>query len=103
QHEHPEAARKTILQHAGELGIHERLAAGEADFFGPPSLVFDLVEVGGDLGALKINEPIVLRGGLDVAVAAGDVAERAGVEPQRLEFAQRDAGAPLPARSNGWI
>ena len=55
----------------------------------------DFVEVCGDFLGGQIDEPVVLRRRFDIAVMAGQVAQRAGVEPQRVERAQRHLGAGL--------
>ena len=59
------------------------------------AVALDLVEVGGDLGGAEIDQPIVARRGFDVAVVAREVAERAGIEPQRLERPQGHVGPRL--------
>ena len=45
----------------------------------------DLVVEGGGLGPRDVDEPVVAGARFDVAVPAGDVAERAGVDPERLQ------------------
>ena len=43
--------------------------------------VLDLIQICGSLGAGHVGEAIVLGARFDVAIAAGDVAEAAGVDP----------------------
>src|SRR5262249_6015588 len=97
-----ESARETIPDHAEELRIHERLAAGEPDLFRAPAVALDLVEIRGDFVAREIEEPIVPRARFYVAVLAGDVAERSGVEPKRLQAPRRDTRAPCTRRRAFW-
>ena len=54
-----------------------------------------LVEIGRHLGRRQIGQAVVRGRGFDVAIRAGDVAQRAGVEPQRLKPGQRHARAAL--------
>src|SRR5204863_3092934 len=74
----------------------ERLAAGEADLAGAEPAGLDLVEERRRLGRSDVDEPVVARARFDVAVLAGDVAERAGVDPKRLESLQRHGRTGLP-------
>ena len=99
--------------------LQERLAAGEADFPGGEGALRDLVEIGARLVGGQIGVPVVARARLDIAVAAGQVAGRAGVEPQRIEPFEGDPAARLalggrvrvaklpgregPKRDGGWI
>ena len=76
-----EAALERVAQHGDDVGIHERLAAGEADLAHGPLPMLDLVEIGGRLGAGDVGEAIVVGARFDVAIAAGDIAEAAGVDP----------------------
>src|SRR5262249_49242039 len=54
KHQNAESARETILDHAEEVRIHERLAAGEPDLFRAPAVALDLVEITGDFVAREI-------------------------------------------------
>src|SRR5690606_14435119 len=58
----------------------------------------ELVEVAAQLGAAEIAQPVVPRARLDVAVLAGEVAQRAGVDPKRLQPAEADPRAPAAVR-----
>ena len=61
----------------------------------------DLVEKGGRLGAGDIGEPVVVGARVDIAIAAGDIAEAAGVDPQRAQARQAPrARAVRPWRSS---
>ena len=91
-------ARKRVSEHGEDVGVHERLAAGEADLPRGQPLARDLIEEGSDLGARHIGEPVVLRARFDIAIAAFDVAEAAGVDPQRPQRFKRDASAGLAGR-----
>jgi hypothetical protein len=44
----------------------------------------------------QIDERVVGRRTLDIAARAGEIAERAGVDPERLEPVEGDMGARLP-------
>ena len=44
EHAAPEAARERVAQHGENVGIHERLAAGEADLARGPLPALDLIE-----------------------------------------------------------
>src|SRR5262249_6197792 len=95
QDEDPESPRETILENRDELRIEEWLAAGESDFFRTPTVPFDLVEINRDLAPLEIDQPVVLRARFDVAVAAGDIAKRSGIEPKSFQPLEHDARARL--------
>ena len=55
------AAAERVAEHGENVGVHERLAAGEADLPRGQRLALDLIEEGGNLGAVDIGEPVVLR------------------------------------------
>ena len=76
-----EAALERVAQHGDDVGIHERLAAGEADLAHGPLPVLDLIEIGDRLGAGDVGEAVVVGARFDIAIAAGDIAEAAGVDP----------------------
>ena len=57
--------------------------------------MLDLIEIGGRLGARDVGKAIVVGARVDIAIAAGDVAEAAGVDPQRAQGVKCDARAPL--------
>ena len=75
------------------MRVQERLAAGKADQPGAEPQRRDLVEVLSHVGDAQINQPVIARRGFDIAVAAGQIAQRAGIEPQRIERFERDLGA----------
>ena len=95
QHQHGVTAIQRIAEHGDHVGIHERLAAGEADLAHRQAIACDLIEKGSRLGAGKISEPVVVGARVDVAIAACDVAQAAGVEPQRAQAGKCDTGAAL--------
>jgi hypothetical protein len=57
-----------------------------------------LVEKGLGFGERQVDERVVCRRALDVAALAGEVAERARIQPQRLEMAEPDRSAALALR-----
>src|SRR5204863_7869538 len=63
----------------------------------------DLVEILRDFRARQIDQPVVARARLDITIATRDVAQAAGVEPQRLEAIERNARAGLAAGGAQWI
>src|SRR5260370_732228 len=73
----------------------DRHPAGEADQFvaGPKEL--DLVWVCGDFAGAKITGVVVFRRVFDMAMPAGEIAGRPGVNPQLIERFGRDRGPPL--------
>src|SRR4029079_15273455 len=81
------------------FGIHERFAAGKSYFQRLKLRGCNLVEKGAELGQVNISQPVVAWARLDVAIAALDVAEAAGVDPQRAQAFERYDGALLPSRS----
>ena len=92
QHQHAKAAAQAIRQHLEQLGIHEGLAAREPDFLRRQLVRGDLVQVRADFGGAQIDQAVIRRAGLDIAVLAGQVAERACVEPKRAQGLQRHGG-----------
>ena len=100
QHQRAEPPTEREIEHGGKFRVHERLAAGKADQTGAEPDRGDLVEVSADFRRAQIGEPVVFRRGLDIAIMAGKIAERAGVEPQRVERAQRDLRPRLAGGSN---
>ena len=95
EHHDREPALEALLQHVRQGRVHERLAAREADLLGAPTVALDLVEECRHIRAIEIDQAVVPGARFDVAIAAGDVAERAGVEPERPQVPQRHAGARL--------
>jgi hypothetical protein len=103
QHQHREAAAKRVVQHFDNLGVHERLAAGEADLSDRKAIAHDFVEEGSGLGTGDVGQPIVLGARLDVAVTALDIAKAAGVDPQRAQRLKPNASAALAFSGPIWI
>ena len=98
QDQRPEAASQRQIEDLREMRVHERLAAGEADQPGAEPQRRDLVEVLRHVGGAQINQPVIARRGFDIAVAAGQIAQRAGIEPQRVQRFERDLGARFAGR-----
>jgi hypothetical protein len=96
QHQHFEAAPERRVEHAEHVGVHEGLAAGEADFTRaePACLVEEKI----DFGQRRIDQGVVPGRAFDVAVLAGEIAQGAGVDPQRVEPLHRDARADVALR-----
>ena len=93
QHKHLIARRKADLDHLDHLGVHEGLATGEPDLAHAPFAVFKLFQIVGHLVSRQIDQPIIARRRLDIAIHAFDVAQRAGVKPKRLGVGQRNPRA----------
>src|SRR6478752_1098704 len=89
------AAGESVAEHGENVGVHERLAAGEADLPRGQRLALDLIEEGRNLAAVDISEPVVLRARFDIAIAAFDVAQAAGVDPQHAQSLKPNLRAPL--------
>src|SRR5262249_38860853 len=98
QHQDPKATTEAVFQHAKKFRVHERFAAGKPDLFRSPSMALDLVRGGRNCIVREIDEAVVPGTRFDIAVAASDVAKRAGVEPQRSQPLQRDVRAWLTRR-----
>ena len=92
-----------VRQHGEEVRVHERLAAREADGAHRQPVLGDFIEVGRDIRRGEVGQPVVAGGAFDVAVAAREVAQRARVEPQRIERPQRHLRARLPLGGQGGI
>jgi hypothetical protein len=90
QHQRLEAAAEHVCQHRRQVRVHERIAAGEADLLGAEAKQRRLVEIFADFGRREIDEAVVPGRGFDIAVAAGQVAQGSGVEPQGAQLPQRD-------------
>ena len=95
EHQRAMAGAQAVLHHAGQVRVHERLAAGEADLLGAEAECGDFIQIGARFGAVDVRETVVARTRLDVAVGTGEVAQRAGVEPQRAQLAEGHGGAAL--------
>ena len=63
----------------------------------------DLVEVLAQIVAAEVRKTVVVWARLDVAVFAGEIAQRPGVDPQRTQLRQRDARAKLAVSSHGGV
>ena len=74
-------ADQTGLDDRDDVGVHKRLAAGQPDLAGRRGPGGDLVEKADYLRERDISQPVVLGARFDIAVPAGQVAQRAGVEP----------------------
>jgi hypothetical protein len=59
-----------------------------------------LVEIGLGLGERQVDERVVPRRAFDIAGLAGQIAERARVDPQRLQPIKRDVRPPLALRGD---
>jgi hypothetical protein len=84
QHQRPEAAPQGQLQHLRQCRVHKRLAAGKPDQGCAEPQPFYFVEIAGDVGGAQIDEAVVFWRRFDVAMAAGQVAQSAGIKPERV-------------------
>ena len=82
-----------IRKHVKQARIHERLATSEADLFQRLAKGSGLIQIGRHLLRRDIDKQIIARAAFDIAIGAGDVAERPGIDPKRLQALQRDSGA----------
>jgi hypothetical protein len=101
EHQHLEAAFQRRGRHRRQVRVHERLAAGEADLGRRQPELGDLVIELERVGEREIGQLVIAGRGLDIAVGAGDVAQRAGVDPQGLERHERHARPGLALRRSG--
>ena len=76
-----------VAHHAQHVGVHERFAAREADL---DSIMPNHVENMLCVGSCQIDKAVIGRARMHVTIGAFDVAERAGVEPERLEIMKDD-------------
>src|SRR5262249_16049602 len=67
----------------------------EADLFGAETVAFDLVKVLCDFRVRQVDEAVICWRRLDIAVAARQVAQGPGVEPQGPQPLQGDDGSRL--------
>jgi len=95
QHQHAIATGQRRPDHGDEVGVHERFTAGEADLRRVTAGI-GLVQEPVDLRRRQVDQAVIGRAGFDVAVDAFQVAQGAGVEPQRRQPVQRHRG-PLAA------
>ncbi len=96
EHQGAEPPPERVAQHGRQLAVEERLAAGEAHLLHGQAVAGDLVQVARHLRGRHVRQGVVARAALDVAVAAGDVAQRAGVDPERPQPRQGHRRPPLP-------
>ena len=82
-------------RHVDHLRVHEGFAAGEGNFGDRPAPLRYLIEKGFHLLRSHVDQSVVGRAALDVAVGAFDIAERPGVEPKRFRRGQADFRAWL--------
>jgi len=101
QHERFEPAVERLAEHLEHAGVHEGFAAGKADLARAHGGRF--AQEPHRIGGRQIDQRIVGRAAFDVAAGAGKVAQRAGVQPQRVEVLQRHAGARFPPGGDLWI
>lgn len=94
QHHRMKAALEALLDHLDDLRVHERLAAGKPDLACTASVALDRIEIGPDFFKRDVGKAVVTRGRLDIAVSAGDIAERSRVELKRIQL-------PKATRANG--
>jgi len=95
QHQRTQPAQQNVLEHRRQLGVHERLATGEADQRCREAARFDLVEVFRDFGGCQINQPVIFWRRFDVTMLTRQIAEGAGVEPECVERFERDPCPPF--------
>jgi len=62
-----------------------------------------MIEIAGDLRGRDKGEPVVARRRFDVAISAGEIAERTRVDPERLEPGEGNGRPPLPLYRHGRI
>ena len=87
-----------VTAHAGHALRAFDLDAVDYDGSRALAKCLSFVEKGRDFSCAQVNQTVVRRRRLDIAVLAFDVAKRAGVEPKRFQARQRDAGAALALR-----
>ena len=103
QHQGAKTSGQRVFQHGQKVRVHERLSAGEADFFGAELLALNLVQVAGHLRSRQIDQRVIAGCGFDVAIDAGQVAQRAGVKPERPQGDGIDPGAGFALGRAQWI
>ena len=81
------------LHQPDHLRVHEGLSARKADLDRAEAKRVDLIEIGDHVRLGQVDQRIIGGRAEDVAVLALDIAQRAGVEPQRLERIKPHAGA----------
>jgi len=85
------------------LRVHERLTAGKGNLCHRPVALRDLPQIIAHLVGGDIDQRIIRRAGRDIAVHAFNVAQGAGVEPQRLRVCQADSRAGFALGRQGRI
>ena len=91
------------LGHVDHLGVHERFATGKGNLAHGPVACFELVKIVTHLVSGNVDQRIIGRAGVDIAIHAFDVAQRSGVEPERLRIGQRNSCPRLPFGGQGRI
>ena len=81
------------LHDVQNVRAHEGLATGNADFLRTFAERFDLIQEGRHIREREIDKIVIGRRAFDVAVHAFNVAERAGIQPERLQAAPVHAAA----------
>ena len=97
------------VQHVEDFWVHERFPARETDLLHAERQAFRLGEKRRDFRSTQVDQSIVARCRLDIAVPAGQIAQRPGVEPQRPQTVQGDpctrlalGGTPGIAELHRW-
>ena len=98
QHQDREPAVEAGPDDRRDVGVHEGLTACQPDLPRRQPRLGDLVEKAHDVGERQVGKAVVGRARFDIAVAASEVAQRAGVEPKGPERVERDRGAPVAVR-----
>ena len=98
EHQRLQTAGQGIVQHGQQVRAQERLAAGEPRGADRQAVPPDLVKEGAHLGPGQKGQAVVARRAFDVAGLAGEIAQRARVDPQRVQPTHVDMRAAFPAR-----
>ena len=93
QHQYLVAALQGIAQHGSEIGVHEGFAASEPNFAKTQFLPLCFVQQRRHFCCADVFQRVIGGGRLDIAIGAGQIAERACVDPQGLEGARCYPGA----------
>ena len=62
-----------------------------------------LIQKGRHFGRADIGKRIIARAAFNIAIGAGDIAERAGIDPKRLERRQRHLRAGFTLGGDAWV
>ncbi len=71
--------------HGQHIAVHKGFAASKADLARTQSLQLNFVHQRQRIGQGEVHQPVIAWAGFDIAVDALDVAQRAGVDPKRLQ------------------